>query len=180
MTKCEDETEINNDFKLLIGGTIIDNDNCYGGMIKVLLKDGRIAYLYGEGDDASHIDVDIESNEEYQKRLKREERCNLCKSEKMVEDSEFWLKHPCPNSKIYIENGTKCCKDTGFMWWIDYRSYIDNHVMSGGGIVENFFGFNSKTKELRQIYAKLDDNGMSVRIFVNENGNMEIEPRGYD
>lgn len=60
------------------------------------------------------------------------------------------------------------------------KSHLDDYVMSRGADIEHFVGFNSQTRQIDEIIAHLDKGGMSVRIFVNANGKMEIEPYGYD
>lgn len=62
------------------------------------------------------------------------------------------------------------------------KSHIDVYVTSRGAYIERggFADFDPDTREVDEIIAHMSKGGMSVRIFVNANGKMEIEPYGYD
>jgi len=61
------------------------------------------------------------------------------------------------------------------------KSHIDEYVVSRGGYIERngFVDFNEETKEVDEIMVQMSKGGMSVRIFVNKNGKMELTPWGY-
>lgn len=61
------------------------------------------------------------------------------------------------------------------------KGHIDLYVVSRGAYIERegFCNFNQETREVDEIFAHMSKGGMSVRIFVNANGKMEIEPYGY-